>query len=149
MVFDCHPHVCVLGQAVRFPIVRFSSYCESRVLPDSADHVGIHLLLHLHLAVPGGAPMRWMTIFTARMFFPLFGHLRRYWGRFLAVRAVFMVRDERVSRGQPTQESIYGVKMRTVVRRAGFLSMAPVMGLRGFSLVPEATFCCRELTCSG
>ena len=128
MVFECHSHACVLGQTSRFPIVRFSTYREGRVLPESAEHVGVHLRIHLHLAVPGGAPLRWMSTFTARLFFPLFGHLRRYWGRFLAIRAVFVVRGERVSRGQPTRVSLFNVETRAVLRRPGFLSIAPMTG---------------------
>ena len=81
-----HPvanHSCNLGRLTSLPPVLFTVHgrrLRLRNSPPSA--VGLRLLLHI---TAPGLPISWTSQFPFSGVFPLFGDLRRYWGRAVAI----------------------------------------------------------------
>ena len=72
-------HSCGCGVPLSLPTVLFTPQSRAMPLGDVAGY-GVHLRLFLHLSLPG-SPMSWSSSLSFSGVFPLFGALRRYWGR--------------------------------------------------------------------
>ena len=99
-------HSCGSGDRMCFPVTLFTP--QGRPLPLRAvRHQGVRLRLFLHLLLPG-SPMSWTASTTFSGVFPLFGMLRRFWGRSLWIRGglVFMGFPPRSSRNPHVSHSL-------------------------------------------
>ena len=99
-------HTCGSGDRMCFPVSLFTP--QGRPLPlRDVRHQGVRLRLFLHLLLPGN-PMSWTASTTFSGVFPLFGMLRRFWGRTLWIRGglVFMGFPPRSSRNPHVSHSL-------------------------------------------
>ena len=77
-------HSCGCGRSVSMPIVLFTPSARQLPIADVRGQ-GVQLRLFLHLLLPG-SPMSWVARAPFSGVFPLFGLLRRFWGRFVLIR---------------------------------------------------------------
>ena len=98
--------------------------------PRNLDRLGdparslIHFRLHFHLVIPGELVHRWSSSTSFDASFPLFGAVRRYWGRVLRVGGRVNFEGERRSRERRVATELEEVRVRAVVRRGGLLRMS-------------------------
>ena len=82
-------HTCECGRPVSFQTVLFTP--QGGTFPiENVRNVGIQLNVHLHMVAPG-VPMSWSATSSFSGVFPLFGLLRRFWGRFVLIRGHFSI----------------------------------------------------------
>ena len=77
-------HSCGCGRSVSMPIVLFTPSARQLPIADVRGQ-GVQLRLFLHLLLPG-SPMSWVARAPFSGVFPLFGLIRRFWGRFVLIR---------------------------------------------------------------
>ena len=82
--FPVANHSCGCGDPTSFPVILFTPQSRSTPLMNIRDY-GVQLRLFFHLRVPG-TPMSWSARTQFSGVFPLFGLLRRYWGRAIWIR---------------------------------------------------------------
>ena len=82
--FPVANHTCGCGDPTSFPVILFTPQSRSTPLMNIRDY-GVQLRLFFHLRVPG-TPMSWHARTSFSGVFPLFGLLRRYWGRVIWIR---------------------------------------------------------------
>ena len=86
-------------------------------------HSIIHFRLHFHLVIPGELNHKWNSSARFDATFPLFGALRRYWGRALRVRGTAFFMGERRSRTRRIVTDLSTIRVAAEVRRPGLLRM--------------------------
>ena len=82
-----HPlvnHSCACSAPVSFPVVMFTTQGRAQSLLGVRSY-GVQFRLHMHLLAPG-ISMSWTAAGSFSGVFPIFGALRRYWGRFVLIR---------------------------------------------------------------
>ena len=116
-------HTCGCGRAVSFPTVLFTVQGRPLPLLDVANY-GVQLRLHLHLLVPG-SPMSWTAFTPFSGVFPLFGALRRYWGRFVWIRGQLVMMGY-PARSQRHPHITHSMSLYIRSRIRGILRYAPL-----------------------
>ena len=116
-------HNCALGLPVSLPLVLFTPQGQPMTVDDPSS-VGIQLRVFVHLVAPC-VYMNWGTEARFRGVFPLFGELRRYWGR------AVMLEGEMIISGQPSDnrrapQIRHNLHLSAHSRRPGLLRYAPL-----------------------
>ena len=86
----------------------------------------ITLRLHFHIIIPGEIPVRWQAATRFDGTFPIYGLLRRFWGRALRIRGVVVFSGERPARLRHVEAELHQTRVQARLRRAGLLRMAPL-----------------------
>ena len=122
-VYTIANHSCACGRPLSLPVVLFTP--QGRPIPIAQPRrQGVQLRLHLHLWLPG-SPMSWVAQGPFSAVFPLFGLLRRYWGRFVQVRGSLSLAGHPPRAGrQPVVTHTLTVLTRS--RHRGVLRHAPL-----------------------
>ena len=89
MQYPLAHHSCGCGHPLSLPATMFTPTGRPQIVEDP-EEFGVRLRLTLHLLVPS-FPISWVSEGSLDCVFPLFGGLRRYWGRAVGVRGRFML----------------------------------------------------------
>ena len=112
-------HSCVRGEFISFPVVLFAPSGKTMSLLGPRSY-GVQLRVVLHIMIPLNLPVSWVGRTLLNAVFPLFGMLRRYWGRAMHLwGCVTLNGGPSSSRGHP---SAYGdLRVRVCSRIPGVL----------------------------
>ena len=114
-------HSCSFGRFTSF--VRTWYYPHNVLRLHDPRFTLIHFRLHFHLVVPGELMHRWnsSTYFDAT--FPLFGAVRRFWGRAMRIAGHVFFMGERHTRSRRVETVLDDMIIGAEVRRPGLLRM--------------------------
>ena len=87
------------------------------------EHSIVHFRLHFHLAIPGELNHRWTSSAHFDATFPLFGALRRFWGRVLRIARTVFFMGERRTRTRRVVTDLGTMRVAAEIRRPGVLRM--------------------------
>ena len=86
----------------------------------------VRLGVTIHIAIPGGLPVRWTATTFVRMVFPLYGSLRYFWGRAAMITGeVTFSRPPSASWGQVIVQHM--LRLSVVYRIRGVLRHTPLL----------------------